>query len=305
MGLKSACTVVSALSARSAVGLKSASTVVYALSARSAVVRQSASTVVSALHARSAVGLESASTVVSALIARSAVVQESVSTVVSAMCARSAVGRESASTVVSAENARSAGRTNDIGCKTAVVHIASINHAVDHLTAADLGLLPPPRSPPPARNIAWLFRNAASSATRVRAVASTSLSGYLERSGDVPEDVPEDTSPPLNPAPTHVRPPLASPVSGNMRRTISRHARRTSPSPSTPLGAPIDENLSPPIGQSTGRRWSSCVGSRAGKGAAAMYSGHNHLSERCAVQRPYNCHAHAMAHRDGLQRGAS
>ena len=49
MGLKSASTVVSALSARSAVGLESASTVVTANTARSAVVHQSASTVVYAL----------------------------------------------------------------------------------------------------------------------------------------------------------------------------------------------------------------------------------------------------------------
>ena len=82
---QSASTVVSALSARSAVGHQSASTVVGALvqgvrwasicehgrqrsSARSAVGAQSASTVVSALDARSAVGLESASTVVSASV---------------------------------------------------------------------------------------------------------------------------------------------------------------------------------------------------------------------------------------------
>ena len=56
MGHQSASTVVSALSARSAVGHQSASTVVYALSARSAVGHQYASTVVCALHARSAVG---------------------------------------------------------------------------------------------------------------------------------------------------------------------------------------------------------------------------------------------------------
>ena len=246
-----------------------ASTVVYALRARSAVGHKSASTVVSAVGARSAVEHQSASTVVSALNARSAVGHKYAITVVCALGARIVAGVHTASTVVSAIDARSAGRTNDIGSKTAVVHGASINNAVDHLTAADLGLFPPPRSPPPARNIAWLFRNAASSATRVLAVASTSRSGYLERSGDVPEDVPEDTSPPLNPAPTHVRPPLASLASGNMRRTISRHARRTSPSSLTPLGAPMDENLSPPMGQSTGRRWSSCVASRAGKRLSA------------------------------------
>ena len=114
----------------------------------------SASTVVSAISARSAGGHQYASTVVGALSARSAVVHQSVSTVVSAENARTVAGVHTASTVVSAENARSAGQTNDFGSKTAVVHIASINHAVDHLTAADLGLLPPPRSPPPARNIA-------------------------------------------------------------------------------------------------------------------------------------------------------
>ena len=84
-GAQYASTVVSALSARSAVGLnlrarssalyvqgvrwvtEYASTVVSALSARSAVVHQYASTVVSALSARSAVGVQSASTVVSAI----------------------------------------------------------------------------------------------------------------------------------------------------------------------------------------------------------------------------------------------
>ena len=86
-------TVVSALSARSAVGHESASTVVSALDARSAVGHQSASTVVSAVSARSAVGQESASTVVSALSARSAVGHQSASTVVSALRARSAVGQ--------------------------------------------------------------------------------------------------------------------------------------------------------------------------------------------------------------------
>ena len=50
-------------------GIKSASTVVYALSARSAVGDQSASTVVGALSAGSAVGDQSASTVVNALVA--------------------------------------------------------------------------------------------------------------------------------------------------------------------------------------------------------------------------------------------
>ena len=55
-GSEYASTVVSALSARSAVGHQSASTVVCALSARSAVGDQSASTVVSAIHARSAAG---------------------------------------------------------------------------------------------------------------------------------------------------------------------------------------------------------------------------------------------------------
>ena len=54
MGDQSASTVVSALSARSAVGHKYASTVVCALDARSAVGDQSASTVVSAIDARSA-----------------------------------------------------------------------------------------------------------------------------------------------------------------------------------------------------------------------------------------------------------
>ena len=53
MGLKSASTVVGALSAKSAVGQQSASTVVSALSAKRAVGAQSASTVVGALHARS------------------------------------------------------------------------------------------------------------------------------------------------------------------------------------------------------------------------------------------------------------
>ena len=54
MGHQYASTVVSALSARSAVGHQSASTVVSALSARSAVGDQSASTVVCALNVRSA-----------------------------------------------------------------------------------------------------------------------------------------------------------------------------------------------------------------------------------------------------------
>ena len=85
----SASTVVSALSARSAVGQESASTVVCALNARSVVGVQSASTVVCALSARSAVGLHSASTVVGALSARSAVGLQSVSTVVSDLGARS------------------------------------------------------------------------------------------------------------------------------------------------------------------------------------------------------------------------
>ena len=102
-GHKYASTVVSALSARSAVGSEYASTVVSALvqgvrwvcnlrarssallDARSAVVHQSASTVVSALGARSAVGVQSASTVVSALSARSAVVHQYASTVVGAL----------------------------------------------------------------------------------------------------------------------------------------------------------------------------------------------------------------------------
>ena len=70
MGHKYASTVVSALSASSAVGHQSVSTVVGALNARSAVGVQSASTVVGALNARSAVGHKYASTVVSALSAR-------------------------------------------------------------------------------------------------------------------------------------------------------------------------------------------------------------------------------------------
>ena len=121
-----------------------ASTVVSALSARSAMGQEYASTVVIALIARSAVGLHSASTVVNTLGARSAVGRESASTVVGAVTARSAVGHQSASTVVGALHARSAGRTNDIGSKTkakqtvTVVHGASINHAVDHLTAEQM-----------------------------------------------------------------------------------------------------------------------------------------------------------------------
>ena len=55
MGLKSASTVVSALSARSVVGLKSANTVAYALSARSAVGLKSASTVVGATDVKTVV----------------------------------------------------------------------------------------------------------------------------------------------------------------------------------------------------------------------------------------------------------
>ena len=72
MGDQSASTVVSAISARSAVGHRFASTVVSAISARSAVGRESVSTVVGALDARNAVGVQSASTVVGALGARSA-----------------------------------------------------------------------------------------------------------------------------------------------------------------------------------------------------------------------------------------
>ena len=63
-------TVVSALSARSAVGQEYASTVVYARSARSAVGQKYASTVVGALNARSAVGHKYASTVVSAHVCK-------------------------------------------------------------------------------------------------------------------------------------------------------------------------------------------------------------------------------------------
>ena len=72
MGHKYASTVVSALSARSAVGDQSANTVVYATSARSALGHKYASTVVGALTARSAVVHQSASTVVGAQHARSA-----------------------------------------------------------------------------------------------------------------------------------------------------------------------------------------------------------------------------------------
>ena len=93
MGLESASTVVSGLSARSVVGAQSASTVVCALTARSAVGGQSASTVVSALIARSAMGVQSASTVVSALGARSAVVHQSASTVEYVQGARSVAPR--------------------------------------------------------------------------------------------------------------------------------------------------------------------------------------------------------------------
>ena len=70
-------------------GLEYASTVVSALSARSAVVHQSASTVVCAISARSAVGHQSASTAVSALVARSAVGHKYASTAVSDISARS------------------------------------------------------------------------------------------------------------------------------------------------------------------------------------------------------------------------
>ena len=72
MGLESACTVVSAIGARSAVDLESVSTIGGAISARSAAGLKSASTIVYALTARSAAGLKSASTTVSALSARSA-----------------------------------------------------------------------------------------------------------------------------------------------------------------------------------------------------------------------------------------
>ena len=125
MGLKSASTVVSALSARSVVGLKSASTIVYALRARSVVGAQSASTVVGALTARSAVGLKSASTVVSALTARSAAGLESASTAVSALIARSAAGLQSASTVVSALSARTVEAN---GCNQTSSHDYHIYH---------------------------------------------------------------------------------------------------------------------------------------------------------------------------------
>ena len=114
---RSKCKVCQRLSARSSAlsvqgvrwGSESASTVVSALSARSAVVHQSASTVVCALSARSAVGHQSASTVVSALSARSAVGHKSASTVVCALSARSAVGDQSASTVVSARKCKECG----------------------------------------------------------------------------------------------------------------------------------------------------------------------------------------------------
>ena len=72
MGHQSASTVVSALSARSAVGASICEHGRLRYSARSAVGHQYASTVVSALVARSAVGQQSASTVVSAISARSA-----------------------------------------------------------------------------------------------------------------------------------------------------------------------------------------------------------------------------------------
>jgi hypothetical protein len=131
-----ASTVVSAISARSAVGDQSASTVVSALSARSVVGAQSASTVVCANSVRSAVGHHSASTVVSALIARSAVGQEYASTVVSAISARSVAGVHTASTVVSAVSARSA---------------RSSERIINQITTSQSVLVPSPftRPPPP------------------------------------------------------------------------------------------------------------------------------------------------------------
>ena len=99
-------------------GLLSARTVVSALSARSVVGQEYASTVVSAVLARSAVGHKYASTVVSAIDARSAVVHQSASTVVYALIARSAVGHKYASTVVGAICARSAKRARNEATKT-------------------------------------------------------------------------------------------------------------------------------------------------------------------------------------------
>ena len=149
--------------------MQSVSTVVSALSARSAVGHQSASTVVNAISARSAVGQqicehgrerstckecggsqESASTVVSALNARSAVGHKSASTVVGALSARSAVGLQSVSTVVS-----------DLGARSVKAHTCDptspqskhpLLPASVHRRLANGGSLSPPASPPPRRS---------------------------------------------------------------------------------------------------------------------------------------------------------
>ena len=137
-------------------GYQSASTVVSALTARSAVGDQSASTVVSALSARNAVGQESASTVVGTIDARSAVGHKSASTVVCALCARSAVGDQSASTVVGAVTARSA---------------RSSERIINPITTSQSVLVPSPstRPPPPP----FLHKSLSGSKITVAEVQST------------------------------------------------------------------------------------------------------------------------------------
>ena len=141
-------------------GHQSASTVVSAISARSAVVHQSASTVVSALDARSAVGHKYASTVVYAIHARTVAGVHSASTVVYALHARSAVVHQCASTVVSAEDARSA---------------RSSEHIINQITPSQSVLVPSPftRPPPPPFLHKSLSHHEAGSKITVAEVQST------------------------------------------------------------------------------------------------------------------------------------
>ena len=153
---------------------------------------QSASTVVSALSARSAVGTEICVTHRQRLAsAKSAVGLKSVSMVVGALNARSAAGLKSASTIVSAINARSVARRRPNRVGSISIKRRSVRFASPHRRGPRHSYpAPAPRgaSPgsPPERG--ELRRR------RPRRDVHLPL-GNLERSGAVPEPTFEPSSP--------------------------------------------------------------------------------------------------------------